>query len=390
MKLTISILAGLLTLSGLVLSFIYLPGIFTYSDAFETQSNLIENDGTWKIEKTLNKGNEKIYRHHFLRGNIIYALGYDNFVSSLHKSTDSGKTWSKIYTFSNYGVNDLVFLNSNQGFAALSVIKSEDKKEAKSYLMKTEDGGINWQPIYSSTEIDFHKFALKADGVGILIGSKGTSDQGLMLEDELLLTRDFGKAWIKISDTLTTQLKTSIGQESIHLTDVYFTDDKKISLLTVKGHVVSTSDYGDSWSLVHEMKNEPEQTAFSILGKSKKGKVWVVGGTMSTEGIWAVIAVPSNRFSWKKHRLNNYYLNDVEFLSETEILASGTKFHNEPITANKANMSVILFSIDGGASWATIYESQKVESKQFAEISVIDKNRVLIDAGSEGIIALTR
>ncbi len=69
---------------------------------------------------------------------------------TLLETRDSGKTWQKVFTQTRDTVEDVYFANESIGWliAERDELKLKTNDEARSYLLKTEDGGLTWRQVF--------------------------------------------------------------------------------------------------------------------------------------------------------------------------------------------------------------------------------------------------
>ena len=69
---------------------------------------------------------------------------------TLLETTDGGATWKKVSTLTKDTLRDVCFVDDHTGWlvAERDVYKLKTNDEARSYLLRTDDGGLNWRPVY--------------------------------------------------------------------------------------------------------------------------------------------------------------------------------------------------------------------------------------------------
>ncbi|HWH63284.1 MAG TPA: hypothetical protein VNS50_08425 [Ginsengibacter sp.] len=91
-------------------------------------------------------------------GKMIYAIAntpsskYYGFIdsSSLYSSFDSGMTWKLVNSFPNL-VKEIKFVDSRVGFA---ILKDQTNNRLNWKLMRTLDGGANWEICFQANQIE--------------------------------------------------------------------------------------------------------------------------------------------------------------------------------------------------------------------------------------------
>src|SRR5438105_12695545 len=71
---------------------------------------------------------------------------------TLLRTTDGGATWKKLSPLTKDTLQDVYFADTEAGWlvATRDIFKLKSNEPA-SYLLKTEDGGMNWQPVFLSS-----------------------------------------------------------------------------------------------------------------------------------------------------------------------------------------------------------------------------------------------
>jgi photosystem II stability/assembly factor-like uncharacterized protein len=332
-----------------------------FYDINETQSNIIGSDNSsWKIEAVQFEQLGDLQNIYFLGENIGFANSYSSFITTFYKTLDGGKSWEKISTIKDYAVEDAFFISPNEGFLlAIKLKQSSSPMENGSVIMKTIDGGKNWELVYSSVNTLFNKLLFNSDNLGVVVGRKNITTPVLDSTNLVLLTNDKGQTWSDVSKPLNQIEVSPVGQVADYATNIMFSKDKGIVVLTLRGKIYNTKNQGKTWNLISKIINEPQQTGIYRFGVLDDERFWLSGGTVSEEGRWAMVSVMNKRLGWDRYRLNGYYFSDVKFLSNNEVIACGAIVgKNNFGGAPESDKAVILFSTDSGKTWKAIYESK--------------------------------
>src|SRR2546425_1292515 len=69
---------------------------------------------------------------------------------TLVETTDGGETWKKVSTLTRDTLDDIYFADERTGWiiAERDELKLKTNDEARSYLLKTEDGGLTWRQLF--------------------------------------------------------------------------------------------------------------------------------------------------------------------------------------------------------------------------------------------------
>ncbi len=92
---------------------------------------------------------KQIFQGEVRTGHIIHAAGRVGGPPAILSSRDSGQTWSVQDLSSQIGmILDVKFLSPSTGF--LCAASSADLEQANAMILRTQDGGTTWTPVYRS------------------------------------------------------------------------------------------------------------------------------------------------------------------------------------------------------------------------------------------------
>lgn len=241
----------------------------TYMTGFDNESYDISVGYSGQIKytsdgaKTWNDGENSSYCRFgltILPDGVAYTCGNAGHVT---KTTDSGKTWSRMADFGDYEPNQcriLSFINADTGFIA-----------ATSRLAYTSDGAKTWNELTLPEDIIGLRFV--NDKACYLIGTSGT----------LYISSDLGQSWNKTAFTLPKdiKIKTTLNSATINVTDdniEFFCigDDNTL-------HIMCSTDNGDTW----EEEEHPSVEKKTFLYLSQDGHYLTANDT--TGGQYIVI-----------------------------------------------------------------------------------------------------
>ncbi len=144
--------------------------------------------GTNHLYKSINFGNTwdlqsdelpEIDKIHLISDQAIHGIGHADGQDYYTKSLDGGSNWQTFYFNENSGNNEdllaIHFLDENEGFIA----------GVDGLLMKTVNGGMDWDTSYLSSGNDLLDIDFRNNGYGLIVG-----DQSSVFE-----TKDFGENW---------------------------------------------------------------------------------------------------------------------------------------------------------------------------------------------------
>lgn len=345
---------------------------FESSAGKQTKSSWIS-----KVYRLKKDGIRKMYFYDETNG---YAI---NSVNTVYKTSNAAKSWKKVSFLANSIVNDIFFVTPMEGFVvAYKKGRDSTDDENESNILHTEDGGENWKILFSVKSTILEGIGFSSDGLGWVIGRRKIVNPERDSANFILFSVDGGQTWSDVSGNLNNVAKNERGYVSDYLTDLVFSDDGAVVVLSLRGKLWETRDKGVSWKLISFLDDEPPQTCICLVGKLKDGIFWVAGGTISTEGSWGMIAVLNNDLSWNRYRLNGYNFLDVKFLSNNEVIAVGSLVApNNFGGANELNKGVILYSSDSGKNWSIVYESKT--SDRFNSIAKLSLSKLFV-AGNNG------
>lgn len=204
----------------------------------------------------------------------------------IYRTMNGGISWTKTYENSGLRLTSMNFLNANIGYAA-------GQKSGKSYILKTIDGGLNWQvsflrnSSFSITEIfvlDEYKCFVSindelfrtTDGgqsweqktsSGIIRGIDFVNDSvGYAVAETYFMliykTIDAGENWIVIQHSL-----------PFHMYDTKFLDSEHGYIIGTNGKIIVTYDGGNSWT----GENSGASLGLNSLAAVDNRHVWAVG-----------------------------------------------------------------------------------------------------------------
>lgn len=129
----------------------------------------------------------------FVDRNVGYVVGIEVSNGSVHKTTDSGETWTLILGGEQYPIlNDVDFINANEGWVV----------GRAGAILHTSDGGSNWEVQISNTSVDLQAVSFLGSQIGYTVGSRTilkTTDGGLTWTPETTGISPYGPTVYDIS-----------------------------------------------------------------------------------------------------------------------------------------------------------------------------------------------
>jgi len=233
---------------------------------------------------------------------------------TLLETTDGGATWKKVLTLTKDTLRDVCFVDDHSGWlvAERDVYKLQTNAEARSYLLRTDDGGLSWRPIYLDfdTNARLLRVMFSDPSNGWVFGETGL----------LFATRDGGEHWTR-----------QILPTKHLLLGGAFVDSSRGWLVGAGATIIHTNNSGATWQTgsVREDTNV-RFNATSFVGDHLG---WAAGSA------GRIYVTNDGGRSWFPQRSNvQADLFDVKFISATEGWASGAD-------------GTLLHTVNGGRYW---------------------------------------
>jgi Photosynthesis system II assembly factor YCF48 len=248
--------------------------------------------------------------------------------SFIMKTVDGGKTWNESSSLESVIINDVKFLNTQEGWAVGRMRVRKDVLTDQIFILHTNDSGQNWENISFESPEAFNDFA------------------------EKLIPTNFNEALI----------------------------------LSIKHKIYKVNAANKSILLAADVTDEKPQTYLGKFGLLPNGGFWLAGGANSVEGTWGTLL--SNELkSWVRRNFD-FYLDSAIFISEKEVFISGQSVSNEKNSKSKnSRQSPIKFSSDAGVNWLSVCKDKDVA--EISAFSLIDENHLWAVGGSQ-IVFITR
>ena len=196
-------------------------------------STQVASYGQW-IEQN-SRTEEDLRSVRFLDSNVGYIVGNHGTVL---KTTNSGATWIALSSNTLANLQSLCFLDKHLGFIAGNHYDSTTG-ERYSVLLKTNDGGENWEPLNFPKEEELMQIYYANEQIGFAsCGQEG-----------LYKTEDGGKNWQKVSSKNTKA--------------VFFLSHE-LGYALMGGGIAKTEDGGDSW-VQKKDQDSPDYNSANVL-----------------------------------------------------------------------------------------------------------------------------
>ena len=302
-------------------------------------------------------------------------LGWVAASRSLYKTSDGGRTWRLIpLELSPHShILSFFFIDELRGWLTIRtesfVQGSSSPPVNASRMMATNNGGLVWTEqanFHDNVMIDYLRFLNANDGLAT--GARVIDGNPPYEEIFLAQTRDGGRHWNDISEKVKPAFKNEGGIASGYGCYINWVSSQ-ILLLSKFGRIVQSTDQGETWERLVQLKDQRPNGLVSSIGYSKvfatkQQRIRVVAGGTGDEGYWGDLIVNDENNSWTSLELSRIPILDAVFLSDDEILACGKEIqaYDEKSKSRGSPVGIILHSIDKGKSWAPIYRSKTNET----------------------------
>jgi photosystem II stability/assembly factor-like uncharacterized protein len=274
-------------------------------------SSALAQSGTWARQRAGTMA--WLHSVFFLDQNRGWAVGSKG---TLLQTLDGGNTWKPRGASTTDVVRDIFFTDEQNGWLVceVNVYQLKTKEDPRAYLMKTTDGGDNWNRIeIKGFDVDaiLVRAVFSRNGRGWAFGEGGS----------IYATYDAGETWTKLRSPTRRLLLGGI-----------FVDDDRGWIVGAGATIIQTSDGGDTWyqSALPQVEKTARFTATSFVD-NRKG--WAVGSA----GI--IYRTSNGGRTWQRQESGVAVdLFDVKFVSALEGWAVGAE-------------GTIISTRDGGEHW---------------------------------------
>lgn len=292
---------------------------------------------------------------------IAWASGTQG---TILKTTDGGTNWQKIVVagYEDKDFRDIVAFDANKAF----IINAG----SPAYILQTKDGGASWQKVYENTspKAFLDDIGFWNEKTGLVFGDP--DEKGFFV---LLKTEDYGATWQNIGERLPKAQENEAGFAASG-TIMRFRDTTHIWIATGGGsssRVLFSDNAGKTWTSFNTpiMAGKNSQGIFSMAFKDKKSGVAVGGDyTKPQESKLTSIYTKNGGKTWKLSKeFSSGYRSGVSYVSGNSYIATGTNGTD--------------FSDNGGKSW------QNVSSEGFNTIRFLPNQKIGWAVGNKGKIA---
>jgi photosystem II stability/assembly factor-like uncharacterized protein len=350
------------------------------------ETNISESNQTgWKVSVSKLNNPIKLSFISFLDGERGWAGGR----GGMYQTSDGGRSWGRVDidispTTDARGVT----FSDSYVWAALQELgpdpASYSHKGNRFELMRTGDKGQNWLTQYVDDSAYIVRISFDKEE-GWLTGLKYTGEGNFDTSLLVLHTLDQGEHWTDVSEHVNEIAAAKYkGHAGGWVEDITTEGPLAATIFTSFGDVFKTSDGGKSWQLVSNNEDALiEDMSACCLGFKPDKLRWVAGREHGPEGTASTLSVELGPNLWKKHLLGGIYLNDVQFLSETDVMACGFIFPKGILRDFDKIKGVILHSSDAGQNWSFVY--QDAQAKTINALTTVAPKHVWA-VGDRGLI----
>jgi photosystem II stability/assembly factor-like uncharacterized protein len=236
---------------------------------------------------------------------------------TLLATEDGGRSWAVRPAPTVDSLRDVYFTNERTGWLVCdrSIYLLRTKQEARSYLLRTTDGGASWSRVEvtgADADVLLTRVAFADDSRGWAFGEMGA----------LYATEDGGGSWGR--QTLPTKHLLLGGA---------FLAAGQGWLVGAGNTILYNPDGGSQWRAGASPATTPAATRFNAVSFVEARRGWAVG----ERGL--VLTTPNGGRSWSRQESNvGVDLSDVKFVDADEGWAVGAE-------------GTIIHTTDGGANW---------------------------------------
>jgi photosystem II stability/assembly factor-like uncharacterized protein len=278
------------------------------------------------------------------------------------KTTDGGKTWTDLKVENYVALNDVFFVDANEGWAVggTTICYPQPCNSRGAVILHTTNAGATW----SEVKVNLTK---KIELASVWFRDK---TNGFAVGDNLILrTIDGGATWAEIPVDL------YVGYNLVaKLLNVKFFDDQHGIVSADAGKIVRTDDGGATWEVMNAPFNEPGYTAVSFASNNLLYAAGQVGIYRSQD----------YGASWDKLPQQAMIVTDLNFISQNVGFAFGPgnylSIGDDPI-----RRGAIYFTNDGGQTWTG---SSAVHETDFMLAASFPTDKVGYAISSERVVKI--
>lgn len=269
---------------------------------------------------------------HFLDQNQGWVAGSGG---TLLETNDGGAIWKKVSTLTKDTLRDVCFVDDHTGWlvAERDVYKLKTNDEARSYLLRTDDGGLTWRAVYlGGVDVNARlvRVIFSDASNGWVFGETGV----------VLATRDGGTTWTHQSPPT----------KHLLLGGAFF-DSSRLWLVGAGATIIHSSNSGVTWQKGFVRDDASGRINATSFAGDRLG--WAVGSS------GRIFTTTDGGRSWFPQRSNvQADLLDVKFINPSEGWAAGTD-------------GTLLRTVNGGRHW---FAEPTGISHSLTRLFIVDRN----------------
>ena len=281
----------------------------------------------------------------------------------LHKTTDGGKSWSRVPLEipPRAAVSHISFINSSVGWVVLQRRAGVlNYRENRFWLIRTIDAGETWKIILEASESFAGALAFTDEKSGWLAGTKYVGISPVRYTYLLLRTDDQGENWRDVSDPLKRLTSERRNRAPDYINDgingLVSDGPAQATVVTGESKVLETVNGGENWREV--VSKLSDRLVIRRFGHLEDNRLFVVGARGGEEGTRGGIFMQQPDGSWVSRVLDGIFVKDVLFLPRNGLMASGYEERGE--INRLVKRGIILHSSDGGEHWGVVYRNPQL------------------------------
>lgn len=304
----------------------------------------IEN---WEIARRLRSPGLTTVR--FVDSDLGFGIAHASWKSLLYMTVDGGANWQSRYEFSDLSVESIVFKDREYGLAAGGRLRpSVHPLENGGEVMRTTDGGRNWQSVLLAPKTEITGVFLGDSGEIVVTGRKAESSPWSATY-AMFVSSDGGLTWSDRTAALETALEKS--QKKADLLRDAIVADERIVVLSARGIIAESKDQGATWALLERddssLNGLPVQ--WRRLGLDSESGIWLLAGGMTIEGNTSGLKTPNSK-SAEPIRFERVIFADFVLTPNGAIVVGQTKSSGVDQGQEK-DAGAVLITNDKGATW---------------------------------------
>lgn len=289
--------------------------------------------------------------------------------ATLYKSDDAGMNWQPITLAvpQEMDVQHIFFVNEHTGWLVLQKARDptlEPPQQPIFLLISTRDGGRSWQSQYRGTNVAVTQLMFSDKENGWLTGVTYQADgrKGYFI----LRTKNRGDQWEEVSGELKRVSSNGAANLNEGVMGISSSGPDSAVVITSEFTLFSTFDQGKNWQRIGSLQGVYGTTdVIRRMGSGVSGRLWNIGGSNSAHsGTRGVFFVEQDDHSWVKHVLGDVFFYDAVSLPQNRFLAAGLvgRLIESQGTYRERNEAVVLSSLDGGKNWGVVYHNPRMTS----------------------------